>query len=145
MKTKPVTLGTVSHGTLLARDLIAAFADALRSLRGSLPKAIYSDMRALCGNFDSVEAHDVVDALADALNEYAPDYCYFGTHIGDGSDYGFWVREDWEQLARDDDALFVSDTSEVPADYRGLVVHVNDHGNATLYGAGLKLVIWSVV
>lgn len=27
----------------------------------------------------------------------------------------------------------VSDTSEIPADYRGEVLHINDHGNVTLY------------
>jgi len=27
----------------------------------------------------------------------------------------------------------VSDLSEIPADYRGEVLHINDHGNATLY------------
>lgn len=31
------------------------------------------------------------------------------------------------------DGLAVADLSEVPADYRGTVLHVNDHGNATLY------------
>ncbi len=29
--------------------------------------------------------------------------------------------------------LRVSDLSEVPARFRGLILHVNDHGNATLY------------
>lgn len=33
------------------------------------------------------------------------------------------------------DGLVVSDTSEVPADYDGEVLHINDHGNATLYVA----------
>lgn len=34
---------------------------------------------------------------------------------------------------REFDGLTVSDLSEVPASYRGEVLHVNDHGNATFY------------
>jgi hypothetical protein len=33
------------------------------------------------------------------------------------------------------EGLVVSDTSEVPEDYSGAVLHINDHGNATLYSA----------
>jgi hypothetical protein len=40
-------------------------------------------------------------------------------------------------LAADDagefEGMIVNDTSEVPDDYDGEVLHVNDHGNATLY------------
>jgi hypothetical protein len=36
---------------------------------------------------------------------------------------------------REFDGLVVSDTSEVPSDFSGEVLHINDHGNATLYGA----------
>jgi hypothetical protein len=31
------------------------------------------------------------------------------------------------------DGLAVDDLSEVPDDYDGEVLHINDHGNATLY------------
>lgn len=42
---------------------------------------------------------------------------------------------------REFDGLVVSDTSEVPSNFSGEVLHINDHGNATLYGARLgKLV-----
>lgn len=77
---------------------------------------------------------DIVDALSDALNEYAPPYCYFGASEGDGADYGFWPSIDaLEDDARSGDVLKVDDTSEVPEDFDGTVMHVNDHGNVTLY------------
>lgn len=42
---------------------------------------------------------------------------------------------------REFDGLVVADTSEVPSEFLGDVLHINDHGNATLYGARLgKLV-----
>jgi len=33
------------------------------------------------------------------------------------------------------EGIVVSDTSEVPEGYRGQVLHINDHGNVTLYNA----------
>lgn len=33
------------------------------------------------------------------------------------------------------DGLVVSDTSDIPRGYRGEVLHINDHGNVTLYRA----------
>lgn len=32
--------------------------------------------------------------LFDTLNSYAPEGYYFGAHIGDGSDFGFWKDEE---------------------------------------------------
>lgn len=40
-----------------------------------------------------------------------------------------------EHEDREYDGLTVSDTSEVPKGYRGEVLHINDHGNVTLYRA----------
>lgn len=33
------------------------------------------------------------------------------------------------------EGLKVNDLSEVPAGYKGLVLHINDHGNVSLYKA----------
>jgi hypothetical protein len=95
-------------------------------------------------DFDSDDASEVLSDLFNALNEFAPAYGYFGAHPGDGADYGFWLHEDWEQ---DFDGLKVDDTSEVPSDYSGEVLHVSDHGNPTLYvaNAGVLTEVWALV
>jgi hypothetical protein len=140
-------IGSISSGTMRPEDLIPVFADHLRRLRGSLPRAIYDGIRALRGDLDSEDAADILSDLADALGEYAPPYFYFGAHPGDGANYGFWLSESWQQDIRDSGGLEVKDTADVPADYSGEVLHVNDHGNATLYAAtrGKLREIWAVV
>lgn len=158
MKKQTVRLGTISHGTMREEDLIPAFSDELRRLRGALPMRLARDVAAwhsLCygaartNNTDSIDAAELVQDLADALNDYAPDYCYFGAHPGDGSDYGFWLDEGWQERAREDGVKFVADLSEVSDTFRGALCVVNDHGNATLYctdePVGTLREIWSVV
>ncbi len=86
-----------------------------------------------------------VNALIDALSAEAPSYLYFGTHEGDGADYGYWpawdaIEHDAVPVSRYDarrgaDLLAVSDLAEVPADYFGMVYMVNDHGNSSMYDA----------
>jgi len=138
--------GSVSSCTIRPRDLISEFASELRHLRGSLPRDLFDDIRRL-RDCDGEDAHMVVDSLFDALNDYAPAYGYFGTHPGDGADYGFWLSEGWEQDARDNGALFVEDPGDIPTGYSGEVVHINDHGNVTLYIArsGKLREAWAVV
>lgn len=139
-------IGSISAGTLKASDLIPAFSDELRRIRGALPLEIYKGVRALPSDADgSEDASELVDELIAALNGHALPYTYFGTHPGDGADFGFWPEID---IAREDeDVRKVSDTSEVPADYSGYVLHVNDHGNATLYvsACGGLSEVWAVV
>jgi hypothetical protein len=150
-QTHTAHLGTISHGTLRPEDLIPTFADELARLNPSHPSIV--DARAMDAETDPYAA-EMVDELIDALNDYAPDYCYFGAHPGDGADFGFWLSEDWQQQAEDDGVLFVADLAEVPDDYAGMVAHVNDHGNATLYaydgtnhaiGKHAPREVWSVV
>lgn len=146
--------GSISCGTMRPQDLIPVFSGELRALTtGLLPQDAADDI-ALCDAADDVtdfngdDAAGILESLFDALDAYAPAYGYFGAHPGDGADYGFWLSEGWEQDARDDGALFVGDTSEVPAGYSGEVVHVNDHGNVTLYTCtkrGKLTEVWAVV
>lgn len=179
-------MGSVSSGTMRAEDLIPAFTDELeyrlrhtsmsrkqrtahstlcREVRKNLAfvEALFLGCAQVDADFESETACDDLDALFDALGEYAGPYFYFGAHPGDGADYGYWLSEGFEedfdghitQLSRgyanhvggQPDKLKVSDLSEVPKWFRGEVLCVNDHGNATLYvqtSRGLRE-IWAVV
>lgn len=137
----------VSWGTLRTEDLLTAFADELERLAGPADKIgaplgpVITDAREV--DPDSEDAVELVVELADALQEYAPPYCTFGAHEGDGSSFGFWPSVD----ALMDDAYIgevtrIADGSEpVPG---CMCVAVNDHGNVTLYGADGS-VIWDCV
>lgn len=138
------TLGSVSHGTLRPQDLIPTFLDLTRELApdeyaqlcaqpfGPIPAHALEDDDA--DWWISEDAGYLLEELEDLLMSNAPNYCLFGPHEGDGSDFGFWP--DWWEVEGgidDGEILKVSDLSEVPDDWRGLTLVVNDHGNATLY------------
>ena len=151
------SFGDVSTGTLRNEDLLDTFASELeyqltrqpkrfkRAHYRSLIRAARRDLVKLAACPEDAatdETAGLVSELQDALGAFAPPYGYFGTHEGDGASFGFYLgsMDDFEGLR-------VSDTSEVPRDYRGEVLHVNDHGNVTLYCTttrGLREV-WAVV
>ena len=138
-----VELGTVIHGTLRPADLIPTFLYELKKHTDEIPQF---------ENGDCVQEYII--ELIDALNEHSPPYCYFGTHIGDGSDFGFWV--DFDSIEMDTtDAKIKSQctiyvvysstepwpTGRIESDY---IIDINDHGNTTLYDADGN-VIWAIV
>jgi len=143
--TKQATIGTVSHGTMRLEDLIPAFLDELRRLAGkeameAWPYATHvrecEDVLALLEESEDPSTEDYeaanlcVEWLFETLGEYAPPFCYFGAHEGDGADYGFWPDFDameCEGIPR------VENASELPDGYVGRWLLVNDHGNATLF------------
>ena len=150
-------IGSIISGTMRKEDLIPEFVSALRSLgcKSLELKAIESrladndalqdsDYSETADYYNSEESDWDLESLFDMLQAYAPDYIYFGAHPGDGSDYGFWVSDILED---DFDGLKVSDTSEIPPKYRGHVLHVNDHGNCTLYVKSARKLkeLWSCV
>ena len=46
------------------------------------------------GMLDKIGVDPVgISDVLDALDECAPEGCYFGPHEGDGSDFGFWPIE----------------------------------------------------
>jgi hypothetical protein len=152
MNTQNYIIGSVSSATMRPEDLIPCFMDTLAEFdkvqAGGLREE-YADMLERLGTDDATDedmesADYLLEALFDRLDTFAAPYFYFGSHPGDGADYGFWLAED---ALQDFDGLKVSDTSEVPADYSGEVLHVNDHGNTTLYSAenGTLTEVWAIV
>ncbi len=154
MKTtlKTASLGSISHGTLKTEDLLSAFISELEWQIGSngeyfanpenfgerdkLAKLL-GEAQDCFGDEDEIDeskqetADELVNELQDALGTFAGPYCHFGTHEGDGSDFGFWPSmveiEDLPYYEGTDEASEAGETG----DYRV----VNDHGNVTVYSA----------
>ena len=135
------TIGTVSHGTLRSEDLLGAFSNELRCLVGKEAAAAWPYLSTLTGADDCLaeiqdsdsepaDTQEIINELIDFLSALAPPYCYFGAHPGNGSDFGFWPDFD---AIEEEDLPRVEDASELPDDFVGEWLLVNNHGNATLY------------
>ena len=147
---KYAKLGTIIEGTYMRpEDLIPAFRDALGSL------VVDGQHKKLIAEIDSeldienvAEKPDfeyslscILEDLADALNEYAPPHCYFGSHggellLGTGTDYGFRM---YEQTTGDFESCNVHTISEGKNGEQefldldcNLYIEINDHGNVTV-------------
>jgi hypothetical protein len=147
-------IGSIIHGTLNPADLATEFFheadgrgghiewasaesrndwwDRLGKLSETLfpndDGSIVDDDETLC---------DCVLELSEMLNEIAPPYTYFGAHDGDGADFGFWPE--WQSI----DELPKYDTFPDTLPGKDFVV-VNDHGNASVYGADGRM-LWDCV
>lgn len=150
-------LGSISTGTLRPQDLLPAMISAAEDLRLSrderktvtkLAKRVQRIANGEFGDHDAYWTDETCDwdrdTLDTILNNHAAPYFYFGSHPGDGADLGYWLSE---SIPDDFDGLKVNDTSEVPRGYTGEVLHVNDHGNMTLYAAsrGRLREVWAIV
>lgn len=155
-------LGTISEGTMRSEDLIPAFMSVLREYAPERYEDIALPEEDEDGDYvDPEAASELVDLLFDELGNVAAPYTYFGSHPGDGSDYGFWPdiealesAASWETevlkvadgdlwSAHGDDTFHYNGQAIDPApDY---VMSVSDHGNVTLYDAHTRAELWSAV
>jgi len=145
---KKVTIGSVSSGTLRIEDLGPVVLDVAEEMLEGINDELLNEAREAnerewSGEFDS----ELLEELVDAITEQCPPYVYFGPHHDDPADYGFWP--DFDSLSQDIRAGIVMNMNdeEVPEDWLGYVVEVNDHGNVTLFKAtdnGLEE-LWSCV
>jgi len=146
---KKAIIGSISHATMREEDLIPSFLNELEYLNNNKHayKVVINEGKKIVekGVYDTDDTSFYLnETLFNALNDFAPPYHYFGSHCGDGSDFGFWLNDNIEY---DFDGLKVEDTRKVPEDYTGEVLHINDHGNMTLYYCkkGKLKEIWGVV
>lgn len=99
--------GTVSHGTMRSQDLIPRFLEVLEQLDPNGHAGYLDGLEADNYNldvllnldddhefWDSGAAWEICYELFGLLEQHAPDDYYFGSHIGNGSDYGFWPIAD---------------------------------------------------
>ena len=143
-------IGSVSSGTMVTEDVFNACISALEDLDTKAARQIQHDwdnveMECSSRNNDDHDTGDCADCeeirsdilnndLWNALNDRCPSYVYFGANEGDGCNYGFWINFDsLEDDVKNGEVLKVNDTSEIPSDYKGYIMLVNDHGNVTLY------------
>lgn len=154
---KPASLGSVSTGTLKTSDLLSSCLHELEwQLRRngeyfSLPEnfplrdtlnALVGEAQDCFGDDDEIPednletAEEVLRDLQDALSDhFAPPYCYFGSHPGDGADVGFWPSMD---SVRELPEVPDSDAAEELGED---CFSVNDHGNTTVYGGDGSVIL----
>ena len=155
-------LGSISTGTLRTEDLLEAFAQTLSSLESTKFYAevgpdslelyhgseLVRQAPAMLDALDNTTAvsnpyvAEYLDWLTDALQEYCPPFVYFGTHPGDGADFGFWPDIETIQEIVNIAECDASQGISCPDD--GVIVQVSDHGNVTVMDME-RNVLWSVV
>ena len=146
-------LGSISTGTLRAEDLLPVFVDTLlgidNSNRGQTHGYPFTYQNAWDSDYDadsywnSAYPNEDLEIVSNLLNELCPPFVYFGTHEGDGADFGFWVDMDrLEEEMRSTTSDFQADNCWTLAD-DGVIVNVSDHGNVTVMDME-RNVIWSV-
>ena len=151
-------LGTVSHATMRPQDLIPAFIAKIEELKEHIPGDLECGTHLEYTNLPNYDQLAVIDdddeywesdaasydleSLFETLNELAPKFVYFGTHPGDGADFGFWP--DMNSLNEN----LRPDTAEGNGEYflweDEVIVQVSDHGNVTVMDLDRKE-IWSTV
>ena len=89
--------GTISHGTMRPEDLIPSFLYALEYITGKEYSGIRRELDTT--DFDEPDHFADIDwmleTLFEELDNVAPEGHYFGAHVGDGADFGFWPAEEF--------------------------------------------------
>ena len=135
------SVGSIISGISDMRESISVLREELQRV-GSAEHSELLERSRIPKFLDRRVLSIIFDELSDALNDLSPPHCFFGQVPPYGEyHYGFWI--DWDSL---DDVKKFDDLSEVPEDFRGEFMVVNDHGNTTLYSTWSQYVEeWAVV
>jgi len=140
----PFPFGSVSSGTLIQADLIAAFSAALESLDPDC-ELVARAQEYDAESDDTEKGEFLLEELFEALDDLTPPFCSFRASPDDGADFGFWPEYDLIREAIDGgDLLQVSDIREIPMDYDGQALRVRD-GYMTLFAVidGAAYEVWT--
>lgn len=97
--------GTIISGTLKSSDLLNAFANTLALHDHHNNKQLIEEALHLSALLESAKnvtdfevewLNMIMDDLSNKLQELCPVGYYFGTHPGDGSDFGVWKENEDE-------------------------------------------------
>lgn len=154
---KNARLGSISTGTLRPEGLLSAYARELESLilingeyfanpdyfdasdqftnlHGEALDCFAEDGEAIEEGKEDA-ALSIIESLENALQYFAPLYCYFGAHPGDAADFGFWPDHDAiDELPRVES---LDEAKELGED----CAFVNDHGNVTVFGGDGSVIL----
>lgn len=92
--------GSISTGTLRSQDLIARFMVTIKAMSpaaaAELTPEVDEVLAALTSDGDDAkeQAGELIERLTTVLEGAAPEGYYFGTHEGDGADFGFWEADE---------------------------------------------------
>ncbi len=90
-------IGSVVSATLQEKDLIPAFEGVLDVAGVEYERPASVDKLLLGQSLTDNEMEEIGfylnETLFDLLNEIAPEGTAFGSHPGDGADFGFWEEE----------------------------------------------------
>lgn len=113
-------IGSISSGTLRPQDLMETFLEELQMRDKEAAES---------------EVLFFVEELTNALSDLAPPYTYFGSHPGDGADFGFWpdmeAINDLSRVQNSDEAIALGEDC----------CFVNDHGNVTIYSSTGEIIL----
>lgn len=116
--------------------------DKLTTIIGEAQDCFSEDGEDIDPEKEDLASELVNESFFNALEAFAPPYCYFGAHEGDGSDFGYWPSmdaiNDLPCIADNSDEAIAAEQS---ADWSTDVRYVNDHGNVTVYGADGSVIL----
>lgn len=126
---KYLPLGSISSATMREEHLIPAFLRALRWVDPAKAAQLSAEYETLP---EEEHADFCWETLFSALEEHAPPYTYFGSHPGDGADYGVWVSDeslDDELRYQNEDELRAIKQGEPVVPGTGYIVVTDAAGN----------------